>query len=108
MTTVDELRDIRKLNNIIINLTTDDEVRREEEQLIKHYKEEIRNYQKRIDEKIIILNYLLTHLIQLRELKADTNVIKHLEKEFERIRLERERAEEMVIKFKEHIRFLQN
>ena len=81
---------------------------REEEQLIKHYEEEIKNYQKRIDEKTIILNYILSNLIWLRQLKDDITTIEFLEEEFHKIKIERDRAEEMVNKFKEHIRFLQN
>ena len=78
------------------------------EESIRQYEERIKDLQKQIHEKRIILNYLLDKLIELRELKADTNTITHLEEEFERLRLEREKLEEMLTKLKEHKRFMQN
>ena len=75
---------------------------------IKQDEERIMDLQKQAHEKRIILNYLLDELIQRRERKEDANVIKLLEEEFERLRLERERLEKRIIELKEHIRFLQN
>ena len=60
---------------------------------IKQDEERIMDLQKQAHEKRIILNYLLDELIQRRERKEDANVIKLLEEEFERLRLERERLE---------------
>ena len=78
------------------------------EKFIKQDEERIMDLQKQAHEKIIILNYLLDELIQRREKKEDANVIKLLEEEFERLRLERERLEKRIIELKEHIRFMQN
>ena len=75
---------------------------------IKQDEERIMDLQKQAHEKRIILNYLLDELIQRREKKEDANVIKLLEEEFERLRLERERLEKRIIELKEHIRFMQN
>ena len=75
---------------------------------IKQDEERIMDLQKQAHEKRIILNYLLDELIQRRERKEDANVIKLLEEEFERLRLERERLEKRIIELKEHIRFMQN
>ena len=75
---------------------------------IKQDEERIMDLQKQAHEKRIILNYLLNELIQRRERKEDANVIKLLEEEFERLRLERERLEKRIIELKEHIRFMQN
>ena len=75
---------------------------------IKQDEERIMDLQKQAHEKRIIFNYLLDELIQRRERKEDANVIKLLEEEFERLRLERERLEKRIIKLKEHIRFMQN
>ena len=75
---------------------------------IKQDEERIMDLQKQAHEKRIILNYLLDELIQQRERKEDANVIKLLEEEFERLRLERERLEKRIIELKEHIRFMQN
>ena len=75
---------------------------------IKQDEERIMDLQKQAHEKRIILNYLLDELIQRRKRKEDANVIKLLEEEFERLRLERERLEKRIIELKEHIRFLQN
>ena len=161
MTTIDEIRDIafyviRKLNDLIINFTTEqqprpqphfrrmteEERRRDDErhesimrqiedirrslhdtpsppppspspqemigEFIKQDEERIMDLQKQAREKRIILNYLLDELIQRRERKEDANVIKLLEEEFERLRLERERLEKRIIELKEHIRFMQN
>ena len=74
---------------------------------IKQDEERIMDLQKQAHEKRIILNYLLDELIQRRERKEDANVIKLLEEEFERLRLERERLEKRIIELKEHIRFMQ-
>ena len=76
--------------------------------IIKQDEERIMDLQKQAHEKRIILNYLLDELIQRRERKEDANVIKLLEEEFERLRLERERLEKRIIELKEHIRFMQN
>ena len=76
--------------------------------IIKQDEERIMDLQKQAHEKRIILNYLLDELIQRRERKEDANVIKLLEEEFERLRLERERLEKKIIELKEHIRFMQN
>ena len=161
MATIDEVRDIvfyilRKLNDVIVNLTTEpprrftrepprrftreppprrlthdefmdklENVRRSLEptppppppspspqemigEFIKQDEERIIDLQKQTHEKRIILNYLLDELIQRRERKEDAIVIKLLEEEFERLRLERERLEKRIIKLKEHIRFMQN
>ena len=78
------------------------------EQFIKEDEERIIDLQKQAHEKRIILNYLLDELIQRREKKEDSIVIKLLEEEFERLRLERERLEKRIIELKEHIRFMQN
>ena len=75
---------------------------------IKQDEERIMDLQKQAHEKRIILNYLLDELIQRRERKEDANVIKLLEEEFERLRLERERLEKRIIELKEHIRFMKN
>ena len=75
---------------------------------IKQDEERIIDLQKQAHEKRIILNYLLDELIQRRERKEDAIVIKLLEEEFERLRLERERLEKRIIELKEHIRFMQN
>ena len=77
-------------------------------EFIKQDEERIIDLQKQAHEKRIILNYLLDELIQRRERKEDANVIKLLEEEFERLRLERERLEKRIIELKEHIRFMQN
>ena len=77
-------------------------------EFIKQDEERIMDLQKQAHEKRIILNYLLDELIQRRERKEDANVIKLLEEEFERLRLERERLEKRIIELKEHIRFMQN
>ena len=74
----------------------------------KQDEERIIDLQKQAHEKRIILNYLLDELIQRRERKEDAIVIKLLEEEFERLRLERERLEKRIIELKEHIRFMQN
>ena len=74
---------------------------------IKQDEERIMDLQKQAYEKRIILNYLLDELIQRRERKEDANIIKLLEEEFERLRLERERLEKRIIELKEHIRFMQ-
>ena len=74
---------------------------------IKQDEERIMDLQKQAHEKRIILNYLLDELIQRREREEDANVIKLLEEEFERLRLERERLEKRIIELKEHIRFMQ-
>ena len=156
MTTIDEIRDIalyllRKLNDFLVDLTTEpqpprlprprpphyqvtgEDIDRRIEQIrrslynipppppppptphqkmikkfIKQDEERIMDLQKQAHEKRIILNYLLDELIQRRERKEDANVIKLLEEEFERLRLERERLEKRIIELKEHIRFLQN
>ena len=76
--------------------------------IIKQDEERIMDLQKQAHEKRIILNYLLDELIQRRERKEDANVIKLLEEEFERLRLERERLGKRIIELKEHIRFMQN
>ena len=163
MTTIDEIRDIalyllRKLNDFLVDLTTEaqpqpqprrqyrqmteEERRRDNEidkdidrrieqirrslydipppppppptphqkiikKFIKQDEERIMDLQKQTHEKRIILNYLLDELIQRRERKEDANVIKLLEEEFERLRLERERLEKRIIELKEHIRFMQ-
>ena len=72
-------------------------------EFIKQDEERIIDLQKQAYEKRIILNYLLDELIQRRERKEDANVIKLLEEEFERLRLERERLEKRIIELKEHI-----
>ena len=77
-------------------------------EFIKQDEERIIDLQKQAHEKRSILNYLLDELIQRRERKEDAIVIKLLEGEFERLRLERERLEKRIIKLKEHIRFMQN
>ena len=77
-------------------------------EFIKQDEERIIDLQKQAHEKRIILNYLLDELIQRRERKEDAIVIKLLEGEFERLRLERERLEKRIIKLKQHIRFMQN
>ena len=77
-------------------------------EFIKQDEERIIDLQKQAHEKRIILNYLLDELIQRRERKEDAIVIKLLEEEFERLRLERERLEKRIIELKEHIRFMQN
>ena len=77
-------------------------------EFIKQDEERIIDLQKQAHEKRIILNYLLDELIQRRERKEDANVIKLLEEEFERLRLERERLEKRIIELKEHIRFMKN
>ena len=164
MATIDEVRDIvfyilRKLNDVIVNLTTEpprrftrepprrfireeqppplrithEEMVREIERVrrmlnptptpppppspspqemigkfIKQDEERIIDLQKQANEKRIILNYLSNELIQRRERKEDAIVIKLLEEEFERLRLERERLEKRIIELKEHIKFMQN
>ena len=77
-------------------------------EFIKQDEERIIDLQKQAHEKRIILNYLLDELIQRRERKEDAIVIKLLEEEFERLRLERERLEKRIIELKEHIRFMQS
>ena len=77
-------------------------------EFIKQDEERIIDLQKQAHEKRIILNYLLDELIQRRERKEDAIVIKLLEEEFERLRLERERLEKRIIELEEHIRFMQN
>ena len=84
------------------------DTRRMLQESIKQDEEEIKDLQKRINEKTTILNYLLSKLIKLRELQTDENIITHLEYEFETLRLERERLEKRIIELKEHIRFIQN
>ena len=152
MTTIDELRDlafyvIRKLNDLIINFTTQqpqpqlrprpqyrqmteeerrkndeihEDIRRQIEQIqnrlttppptptqteesrrIEKEREEfIEDLQKRISIKETVLNYLLSRLIKLRELKADNNIIMELEDEFVRLRLERQKLEENLVNVK--------
>ena len=138
MASIDELRDIvfyilRKLNDVIINYTREEPpppspqrieehetISRRIEELrrsvngenltesIRQDEERIRDLQKQIHEKRIILNYLLEELIQRREQKEDTIVIKLLEEEFERLRKERQTLEEGLTLVKQHMRIMQN
>ena len=146
MAIIDEVRDIvfyiqRKLNDVIVNLTTEpprrltieppprrlthESIMRQIEKIerslhnipppppppspshqemikkiIKQDEERIMDLQKQAHEKRTIINYLLDELIQRRERKEDANVIKLLEEEFERLRLERERLEKRIIELK--------
>ena len=111
--TNDEMREeiARQIEEIQNRLTTPPPPPPPQEMIkkfIKQDEERIIDLQKQAHEKRIILNYLLDELIQRRERKEDANVIKLLEEEFERLRLERERLEKRIIELKEHIRFMQN
>ena len=126
MTTIDQLRDIifyvlRKLNNIINeqpqpqpqpqNISIDETIerlRQDSDESTRQDEEYVIDLQKRIDEKRIILNYLLDQLIERREQKENSIIIHLLEEEFEKHRIDREKLEERLIKMKEHIRFMRN
>ena len=74
------------------------------EESAKQNEEYILDLSKRIEEKRIILNYMLDELIKLREQRKEENIISYLEDEFERLRKERHRLEERLVRVKEHMR----
>ena len=97
---IDRLRrQIRESNGEFV----DDEPPNVLEESRRQTEEHISDLTKRIDEKRIILNYLLDQLIELRERRKDTNTINHLEDEFERLRNEREALEERLVRVKENM-----
>ena len=86
---------------IIEGAWRNEEEREEEWQRVEKEKEEhIKDLEKRINIKETVLNYLLSRLIKLRELKADNNIIMELEDEFEKLRLERQKLEENLVNVK--------
>ena len=70
----------------------------------KYFEDEIIDYEKRIEEKSTIANYLLSKLIKLREEKANEHTIKYIEDEFHRLRVDIMRIEKLVNHFKDHIK----
>ena len=58
--------------------------------------------------KKIILDYILSKLIKLRELKADHTTITHLEEDFDKLRKEKQSTEENLAKVKALKRNIQN
>ena len=59
-------------------------------------KEFIEDLQKRIKEKEIILNYLISKLVNLRESEADIVIINHVSDEFHSLKEERDKLEERI------------
>ena len=78
------------------------------EESMKQNEEYVINLQKQINEKRIIANYLLNQLMERRERKENSTAINLLEEEFEKHRIEIKKLEEILIKMKEHIKFMQN
>ena len=81
----------------------DDETENVLEEIRRQNEEYINDLTKQINEKRIILNYLLDELIKLREQGKEEDTIKHLEDEFERLRNEREALEERLVRVKENM-----
>ena len=75
-----------------------------EQENIEFYKKEISNYEKKIKEKKIICIYLLEKYLELKEKKANENIVSYFNTEFHRLLPELKHLENMVKFLQNHIK----
>ena len=75
-----------------------------EQEDIEFYKKEISNYEKKIKEKKIICIYLLEKYLELKEKKANENIISYFNTEFHRLLSELKHLEKFLKFLQDHIK----